>query len=95
MATIDISRAHALPKEQAKQKAEELAKSMQAKLGLEWKWVGDNVEFHAPSGSAKGAKGSVRVSDKTVDVSVDLPLMLRPLKGMISGKIEEKLNEIL
>jgi putative polyhydroxyalkanoate system protein len=95
MATIEISRSHSLPKEEAKQKAEELAKSMETKLGLAWKWVGDNVEFHAPSGAAKGTKGVVRVLEKAVEVSVDLPFMLKMMKGTIEEKIQEKLRAIL
>ena len=95
MATIDISRSHSLPKEEAKKKAEELAKSMEQKLGLEWKWVGDNVEFHAPSGAAKGTKGVVRVLDNAVQVAVDLPFMLKMMKGTIEDKINEKLRAIL
>lgn len=95
MATIDISRPHSLSKDDAKKKAEELAKSMQSKLGLEWKWVGDNVEFHAPSGTAKGTKGVVRVLEKAVEVSVDLPFMLKMMKGTIEEKIREKLDALL
>jgi putative polyhydroxyalkanoate system protein len=95
MATIEISRAHALPKAEARQTAEELAKSMEAKLGLTWTWVGDNVEFHAPSGSAKGTKGVVRVLDKAVEVSVELPFLLKMMKGTIEDKINEKLKAIL
>ena len=95
MATIDISRPHTLSKEDAKKKAEELAKSMEQKLGLVWKWAGDAIEFHAPSGAAKGAKGEVRVSDKDVRVLVDLPLMLRVMKGTIEDRIQEKLKSLL
>ena len=95
MATIEISRPHSLPKDEAKKKAEELARSMETKLGLEWKWVGDNVEFHAPSGTAKGTKGTVRVLDNAVEVSVDLPFMLKMMKGMVEEKITEKLKTLL
>ena len=95
MATIEISRSHSLPKDQARQKAEELAKSMADKLGLEWKWVDDTIEFHAPSGMAKGAKGQVIVRENEVRVEVDLPFMLRPMKGMIEGKINEKLANLV
>jgi len=95
MATIDISRPHTLPKEEAKKKAEELARGMEQKLGLVWKWAGDNIEFNAPSGAAKGAKGEVRVSEKEVRVVVDLPFMLRMLKGTVEARIEEKLKTLL
>ena len=95
MATIDISRAHTLSKDDAKKKAEELANGMKEKLGLDWKWAGDNIEFKAESGAAKGAKGEVRVSDKDVRVLVDLPFMLRVMKGTIEEKITQKLTSLL
>lgn len=95
MATIDISRSHNLPKDAARSKAEELAKGMEQKLGLVWKWAGDAIEFHAPSGVAKGAKGEVRVNDKEVRVLVDLPMMLRMMKGTIESKIREKLDSLV
>ena len=47
------------------------------------------------SGKAKGVKGQVAVSSASVKVEVDLPFLLRPMKGMIGGKVEEKLNELM
>jgi putative polyhydroxyalkanoate system protein len=95
MATIDISRTHTLSKDDAKKKAEELANSMKDKLGLDWKWADDAIEFKSEHGAAKGAKGEVRVSDKEVRVLVDLPFMLRVMKGTIEDKITEKLKSLL
>lgn len=95
MSTIDISRSHSLPIDAARQKAEELANSMQTKLGLTWSWAGDSIKFEAPGGVAKGTKGEVVVTAKEVRVAVDLPLMLRMLKGSIEDKINEKLNQLL
>lgn len=95
MATIDIAREHALPLDQAKAKAEAFAKSMEEKLGLRWSWAGDSIKFDAPSGVAKGAKGEVAVTGTSVRVLVDLPLMLRVMKGTIEDKIQQKLRELL
>jgi putative polyhydroxyalkanoate system protein len=95
MATIDISRSHSLPIDTARQRAEDFAKSMETKLGLTWKWAGDVIQFQAPSGAAKGTKGDVHVTDKSVRVTVDLPFMLRVMKGTIENKIHEKLDQIL
>jgi putative polyhydroxyalkanoate system protein len=95
MATIDIRRNHKLSIEDAKAKAEELAKSMEQKLGLTWSWVGNAIEFSAPSGAAKGTKGAVSVTSAEVRVTVDLPFMLRVMKGSIESKIHEKLNQLL
>ena len=95
MATIDITKAHALSIEAAKAKAEDFAKSMETKLGLTWSWVGDDIKFEAPSGIAKGTKGNLSVTEKAVRVTVDLPFMLRVMKGSIEDKIHEKLNQLL
>jgi putative polyhydroxyalkanoate system protein len=95
MATIDVRRNHALPKEEAKKRAEELAKSMKQKLDLDWRWEGDRIVFEAPTGAAKGTKGTVDVTDKEVRVQIDLPLLMRMLKGTVESKVNEKLTQIL
>jgi putative polyhydroxyalkanoate system protein len=95
MATIDITRNHALPKAEAKIKAEEFAKSMQERFELNWRWEGDSIHFDAPRGAAKGTKGEVSVNDSSVRVQIDLPLMLRMLKGTIENKVHEKLEKLL
>jgi putative polyhydroxyalkanoate system protein len=94
MATIDISKAHSLQIDDAKKKAEDLAKGMEQKLGLSWKWEGNTIHFNAPNGAAKGTTGTVAVTDKEVRVAVDLPFMLRVMKGTIEDKIKEKLAQI-
>ena len=95
MATIDITKSHALSKDDAKKKAEELARSMEEKFSIVWRWDGDTIRFDAPSGKAKGTKGEVAVTDKSVRVAIDLPFILRVLKGTIEGKVNEKLDALI
>jgi putative polyhydroxyalkanoate system protein len=95
MATIDVRRSHTLPKDEAKRRAEELAKSMQQKLDLEWRWEGDHIVFEAPRGVAKGTKGTVQVSATEVRVQIDLPLLMRMLKGTVESKVNEKLDQFV
>ena len=95
MATIDISRNHSLSLDDAKKKAEDLAKGMADKFGIDWKWEGNTIRFDATSGAAKGTKGEVAVTDKTVRVAIDLPFMLRVMKGTIEGKVKEKLDALV
>ena len=95
MSTIDVRRGHALPKEEARKRAEQLATSMQQKFELDWRWEGDRILFDAPRGAAKGTKGSVDVGDKEVRVQIDLPFLLRMLKGTVETKVNEKLNALL
>jgi putative polyhydroxyalkanoate system protein len=95
MATIDIRRPHTLAKDEAKKRAEELARGMEAKLNLQWHWEGDHIRFEAPSGPAKGTTGTVEVTDSSVRVQIDLPFLLRMLKGKVESKVKEKLDQIL
>jgi putative polyhydroxyalkanoate system protein len=95
MSTIDVRRGHALPKEEARKRAEELASSMQKRFELDWKWDGDRIVFDAPRGAAKGTKGTVDVGDKEVRVQIDLPFLLRMLKGTVETKVNEKLTALL
>jgi putative polyhydroxyalkanoate system protein len=95
MASIDISRNHSLSIDDAKKKAEELAKGMADRFGIDWKWDGDTIRFDAPGGAAKGTKGEVAVTDKNVRVQIDLPFMLRVMKGTIEGKVKEKLDALI
>jgi putative polyhydroxyalkanoate system protein len=95
MATIDVRRTHALPKEEARKRAEALAKSMQQRFDLDWRWEGDRIVFDAPRGAARGTRGSVDVGDGDVRVQIDLPFLLRMLKGTVESKVNEKLNQLL
>ncbi len=95
MSTIDITRSHSLAFDEAKKRAEELAKSLESKFSLQWHWQGDTIRFDAPTGVAKGTKGEVSVSDKDVRVQIDLPFLLKMLKGTVEAKVHEKLKQLL
>lgn len=95
MATIDMRRKHSMTREQTRAKAEELARSMEEKLGIRWRWEGESIKFDTPAGAAKGTSGEVAVSDSEVRVLIDLPLLLRAIKGMVEGKVKEKLDTIV
>ncbi|MBI4701282.1 MAG: polyhydroxyalkanoic acid system family protein [Deltaproteobacteria bacterium] len=95
MATIDIRRPHGIGVETAKQRAAELAKDLESKLGIKWRWEGDQILFAADSGAAKGTSGKLSCSGAEVRVEIDLPLLLRAIKGKIAGKVNEKLDALL
>ena len=95
MATIDIRRTHQLSHDAARGKAEELARSMELKLGIRWSWDGEVIRFDAPSGKARGSTGVVTLEGQEVRVEIDLPFLLRALQGMVRGKVVEKLDALL
>jgi putative polyhydroxyalkanoate system protein len=92
MATIDISRNHALSVDTAKSRAEDLARDLEKRMGITWRWEGNNIKFGATSGMAKGVTGSVSVAASQVRVEIDLPFLMRAMKGTLVSKVEEKLN---
>jgi putative polyhydroxyalkanoate system protein len=95
MATIDVRRAHSLSKEEARKRAEDFARNMEQRFELQWRWEGDRIVFDAPRGAAKGTRGTVDVGDKEVRVQIDLPFLLRMLKGTVESKVHEKLDKLL
>jgi putative polyhydroxyalkanoate system protein len=95
MATIDISRSHGLALDVAKERAEQLAKDLEGKIGIRWQWDGSLIRFKADRGTAKGVNGSVTVTGSQVRVEIDLPLLLRAMKGVIAGKVHDKLERLL
>jgi putative polyhydroxyalkanoate system protein len=95
MATINIARAHALPKDEARKRAEQIAATMREEFGLAWHWEGDALHFAGEGGAAKGTTGQVRVGDAEVRVVIDLPFMLGVLRGKIERKVAESLKAAL
>ncbi len=94
MATIDIQRSHSLALDTAKTRAEKLAKDLESRLGITWRWEGEDIKFSATSGVAKGVTGKVSVSTTQVRVEIDLPLLMRAMKGTLTGKVEKKLDDL-
>jgi hypothetical protein len=45
--------------------------------------------------SHAGAKGSISVQDSKVEVRVELPLLLRPLRAKVEREIHEQLDKYL
>lgn len=95
MAQVDIRRANTLGKASAREKTEALAKRLEQKFGIDWRWNGDDLAFHAPQGAAKGTRGTISIHDADIRVQVDLPLLLRAFKGKVEDRVKEELDKIL
>ncbi len=89
MANVDITREHDLGVAEAKKRADPLLEDLRSSFGVAGDWEGDSFVITQP------AKGSLDVTDTAVRVQVDLPLFLRPMKGMVESKINESLDETL
>ncbi len=89
MANVDITREHNLGAVEAKKRALPLLEDLKSAYGVAGDWEGDTFLINQP------AKGTLEVGDTNVRVQVDLPLFLRPVKGMIESQINQSLDESL
>ena len=85
MAEISMRRDHGFEDPvDVRSRIEGLADKVADKLGGSWRWEGDDAVCEA-----RGAKARVVYDDKTVSIVVSLPLMFRPLRGMLESKIDD------
>jgi putative polyhydroxyalkanoate system protein len=89
MATLSIGRTHHLSHAKAKEVAERLAKDLEQRFGLAWKWEGDDVRFARP-----GLSGSMHVGKSKITLDVSLGLLLTPLKPAIEKEIHTQLDAL-
>lgn len=89
MASVDIIREHDLGVAEARKRAEPLLEDLRSSFGVNGTWEGDQFVITEP------ANGTLDVTDISVRVQVDLPLFLRPMKGVVESKINESLDQAL
>lgn len=90
MAKITIERAHALGREVAREKAEQLAERLAREYDVRYRWNGDILEF-----KRSGADGRIEVHEDSVRVQLSLGLLLSAMSGSIKREIEEVLDKNL
>lgn len=95
MASIQILRRHQLSHQEARARAEELARRVERRLAVSWHWEGDSMRLMGPPGLASKAQGVVNLVPGQVQIEIDLPLALRPMKGILEGKLRDKLDLLL
>jgi putative polyhydroxyalkanoate system protein len=88
MPRINIRRPHRLSTAEAHSVVDQVAARMQEKFGMQGAWQGDVLAF-----SRSGASGTIAVEPEVIEVTVELGMMLSPLRGMIEQEIRRKLDE--
>ena len=84
MATkIQSRRPHGLSIEEALAAAIQVAKRVEERGGVGYSVSGNRIDI-----SGKGVKGCIRVDDTHVEVEIELGLLLRPMRGLIEGKLD-------
>ncbi|NMC70361.1 MAG: hypothetical protein GYA57_09885 [Myxococcales bacterium] len=94
MATIEIRRSHAMPVEELRKKVDQISGSLEAKYAVHGRWQGDEMLLEG-SGMTRGVKGRIKLEASTVLIELDLPLLLRPMKGQVEESIARKLDKVL
>lgn len=89
MATIRIERSHQLSHGDAKALVERVARDLEKRFDLRWRWDGDDVHFTRP-----GASGFMRVGATALVLEVRLGLLLSPLKPAIERQMNANLDAL-
>ncbi len=89
MALIHIKREHALTRDQAREKIEEVAQSLKSDFDLEHEWDGNVLRF-----KRSGAQGLIGVGASSVEIKIKLGVALLPVKGKIEKAILASLDQI-
>lgn len=89
MATIRIDRPHHLSHADAKSLVERIARDLEKRFGLSWRWQGDDVQFTRP-----GVSGFLRVGATHLVLEVRLGVLLSPLKPAIERQMNAQLDAL-
>jgi len=93
MAHVEAECPLTVPSPEARRRAEEFARRMAERFALDWEWEGDTLRFTASSGAARGVRGHLAIGGDSVQVRLDVPLLLRPLRGTLEAKASALLND--
>jgi putative polyhydroxyalkanoate system protein len=84
VADISLKRVHTLAPEDVRMRVEGVAEKVASRLGGSWEWQGE-----AAVCKARGARARIAYDDTTIEIEIDLPRLLRPVRGKLEGKVEE------
>ena len=87
MSNINIKRQHGADLEQARAAAIEVAEKISEDYGIEYFWEGECLYFSRP-----GVEGRINISDKHIEVSAKLGLLVALFRDSIEAEITRKLD---
>jgi len=85
---IVVRRHHRLGLQEAKRLAESIAERLRNDYGGSYAWKGNELHFERP-----GASGSVAVAKDDFEISIELSLLLSPLRSVIEREIRAFCDE--
>lgn len=90
MNQISIKRRHDVGLLRARQLSEKMARELQQRYGLRWRWEGDRLKF-----SNASARGFLDVDDVLVKLELRLGLTLMAFAPVMEQSIRKELDEVI
>ena len=90
MSKIHLKRNHTLGIDKALEDAEQLALMLADRFDAKYEWQGQKLVFHRT-----GVKGYLDVTEDTLEVKVELALLMRPFKSVVEREINNYLEKEL
>ena len=90
MSRIDITHAHSLTGDRARQAIEEMAAKLTEKFQVRSSWAGDVLSFNG-----SGVDGAIKLLPGAVSVVAELGFPVSMMKGMVEEQIKSVLKEKL
>lgn len=88
MATISLAKKHTLGPDEALTRARKVFDDFGNRLNASVEWEGNNARF-----TGRGFSGTAKVNAETIEIDVDLAMLLRPAKGRVEEKISHALDQ--
>jgi len=89
MSDIKLVRSHSVPLAEAKARVQKTADELAAEHDLSSQWHGNTLRF-----DRSGLHGEILVTHSEIRLQVDLSFLLRPLKGALVERIENKFERL-
>jgi putative polyhydroxyalkanoate system protein len=90
MSKIHVKKNHKLGLEQALKDAEQLAQMLSERFDAKYEWRDHTLRFHRT-----GVKGLLSVTENTLEINVELALLMRPFKAVVEREIHAYLEKEL
>jgi putative polyhydroxyalkanoate system protein len=88
MAAIRISKTHHLSHRKAREAAEQVAKDLHRRFGLDWEWDGDCVDF-----SRAGLSGKLHVLQDEVRLDCQLGFVMSMFKPALEEAVHTEFDK--
>lgn len=88
MSSIEIKRAHSRPLAEARAAVERVARHIDERFGVDYRWEGNTLHF-----ARSGVDGHIKVAAKQVLVNVQLGFLLSALRGSVEREIHRFLDD--